>query len=109
MATTFARVAGWIFIVLGILGFFVNNLFGLIQFDVAHNAVHLLLGVLGLAAASGNQSQLYSAVVGAVLVILGAAGFFLPSMLGIHLEPVENILHLVLGGWGLYAGVYKKG
>ncbi|MFC4769044.1 DUF4383 domain-containing protein [Effusibacillus consociatus] len=108
MAATFARVSGWIFIVLGILGFFINDLFGLIQFDSVHNAVHLLFGILGLAAAATNKAQIYATILGAVYVLLGAVGFFLPSLLGIHLEALENILHLVLGVWGLFVGVYKK-
>lgn len=108
MAKTFARAAGWIFIVLGILGFFVNSLFGLIQFDAVHNCVHLLLGILGLAAASNNKAYLYAIVVGAVLLALGILGIFVPHLLHMHFEAVENLLYLILGGWGVYARVYHK-
>lgn len=104
MAKTFARVAGWLALLLGILGFFVSDLLGLIQFDTTHNVVHLVIGVLGIAAArQDNWAKLFGQVFGTVYLILGVVGFFLPELLGLHLEVAENLLHIILGAWGLYA------
>ncbi|WP_018131220.1 DUF4383 domain-containing protein [Effusibacillus pohliae] len=107
MATTFARTAGWIFLILGILGFFVSHLAGLIQFDAVHNLLHLMLGVLALAAAANQKARLYAVVAGPLLLLLGIVGFFVSPLGGIHLEPLENMLHFALGGWGMWAGVYR--
>ncbi|ASS74541.1 hypothetical protein CIG75_05700 [Tumebacillus algifaecis] len=105
MTKVYARVAGWIFLLIGLLGFFMNDLFGLIQFDTTHNIVHLVLGVLGIAAGqSVTWSRLYAQVFGTIYVLLGILGFFLPDLLGYHhLEVTENLVHVILGAWGLYA------
>jgi len=109
MAIVFARVAGWLALLLGILGFFVSDLLDLIQFDTTHNIVHLVIGVLGIAAGqSGKWSKLYAQVLGVVYLLLGIAGFFVHELVGLHLEVTENLLHVVLGAWGLYASLCEK-
>lgn len=108
MSATFSRTAGWIFVILGLLGLFTEQLFGVIQFDVTLTFVHLILGVLGLAAVANHKEQLYAAVIGSLLLLLAIIGFFNPSLFGFHLEAVENLMHLGLGAWGVYAGVYKR-
>jgi hypothetical protein len=109
MTKVFARVAGWLALLLGVLGFFVSDLLGLIHFDTPHNVVHLVIGILGIAAAQNvNWATLYAKLLGALYLLLGILGFFLPEVLGIHLEAVENLLHLLLGAWGLYAAFGQK-
>ncbi|MGZ4106380.1 MAG: DUF4383 domain-containing protein [Tumebacillaceae bacterium] len=109
MAKAYARAAGWIALLLGIIGFFVTDLLGIIQFDTTHNIVFLVLGVLGIAAAqSAKWAKLYAQVFGAVYLVVGIIGFFLPSFLGMHLEVAENLLHIILGVWGLYAALAVK-
>lgn len=109
MANTFARVAGWLALLLGILGFFVSDLFGLIQFDLTHNIVHLVLGLLGIAAAQkASGAKAYAQWFGGIYLILGIVGFFFAEWAGLHLEVTENLLHIVLGAWGLYAGFGGK-
>jgi hypothetical protein len=109
MTRVFARTAGWIMLLLGIIGFFVTDLFGLIQFDTTHNIFHLVLGILGIAAGQNvNWSKLFAQVFGAVYLLLGVIGFFLPEFLGLHLEATENLLHIILGAWGLYAILGEK-
>jgi len=41
-------------------------------------------------------------VMGVVLLILGVLGFADPRLMGMHLSPVHNVIHLVSGGAALY-------
>jgi hypothetical protein len=43
-------------------------------------------------------------ILGVVFLLVGAAGFVKPDLLGMHLTPVHNIIHLVSGGLALYFG-----
>ena len=44
-------------------------------------------------------------IVGVVFIIVGLAGFALPTLLGAHLSLLHNIVHLVSGGLALYLGL----
>lgn len=99
---------------------FVLNLVGagaflprFLEFDVAHNIVHLLLAGVGLYlafGATGALAKTMAKVVGIVYLGLAAVGFLsstvfgIGSLLGLHLELGENLLHLALGSWAAYAG-----
>jgi hypothetical protein len=109
MTKIFARAAGWLALILGILGFFVDDLLGLIQFDTIQNVVHLVIGVIGIAAAQNNNwAKLYAQLLGTIYLLLGIIGFFLPDLIGLHLEATENLLHILLGIWGLWAAFGEK-
>lgn len=41
-------------------------------------------------------------LMGAVLLLVGILGFAQPNLLGMHLTPVHNVIHLVTGGAALY-------
>lgn len=41
---------------------------------------------------------------GVVLLILGLAGFAMPHMLGMHLTPIHNLVHLLTAAIALYLG-----
>jgi hypothetical protein len=43
-------------------------------------------------------------ILGAVLVLAGIAGFFSHYLLGMHLTPVHNFIHLLIGALALYFG-----
>lgn len=43
-------------------------------------------------------------ILGVVLLIVGLAGFVAPTMLGMHLSPVHNIVHLLTAAIALYLG-----
>lgn len=87
---------------------------GFLAFDWTHNVVHVLLAVVALgigfssieAAVSKNLAKL----VGGVYLLLGVVGFIGPvvdaldTLLALHLEFGENLVHVALGAWGLYAG-----
>lgn len=43
-------------------------------------------------------------IMGAVLLLVGICGFFAPHLLGAHLSPPHNLIHLVSGALALYFG-----
>lgn len=108
LAKVFARVAGWIGLLLAVIGFTTNDLFGMIQFDMTHNIIHLMFGFFGIAAASKELwTKYYAYIVGAFYVLFGVLGFFMPQLhhVGVELEVTENLLHLALGTLGVYAAL----
>jgi hypothetical protein len=81
----------------------------MIQFDTPHNILHLVLGFMGIAAASKELwTRYYTYIFGAFYVLFGLAGFFVPQLLGIELEVTENLIHLALGTYGVYVALGKK-
>jgi hypothetical protein len=46
----------------------------------------------------------FNKVVGVVLLIVGLAGFAMPHLLGMHLTPIHNIVHLLTAAIALYMG-----
>jgi preprotein translocase subunit Sss1 len=104
MLKAFTKVVGVVFLLVGILGFFISDLFGIIHFDLVHNLIHLVVGVWGIIAGSQLASaKLFARLLGITYLAVGALGFILPGVFGLlHLELAENLLHLVVGGLGLY-------
>lgn len=115
-----ALVFGIVFLLVGVLGLFVENgmsmdadldegrLFGLFPVNVLHNLVHLAFGVWGLVAARSHPaSRTYGragAVVYALLVVLA---FVTPTLFGLVPIGSHDIwLHALLAlglawiGWG---------
>src|SRR5687768_14967648 len=43
-------------------------------------------------------------IAGFVLIVVGLAGFAAPGLLGMHLTPIHNVVHLATGGLALYFG-----
>lgn len=111
--TIVSAVVGAVFIVIGLLGFTVSGdhsiaghtggqLLGLFQVNVAHNAVHLLVGAAMIAAAIIGTRAARSAnvLIGAVYLALGALGLFITGdnpLNVIALNGSDNGLHLVIG------------
>lgn len=87
---------------------------GFLAFDWTHNVVHVLLAavalVLGFAAVDVAVSKGVAKVVGLVYLGLAVVGFLsatvfgIGTLLGLHLELGENLVHLLIGGWGAYVG-----
>lgn len=86
----------------------------ILVFDWTHNIVHIGLFAVAALFGFGSFSETASAnaakIVGVTYLALGVLGFvpavvdLLDSLLFLHLEAGENILHLLLGSWGAYAG-----
>lgn len=119
--TTFWRISGVAVAAVAVLGIVLNavdngNLLGsFLTFDWTHNIVHVVLAaialVMGFATVAMNTSKMVAKVFGAVYLLLGVAGFIsaglfgLGDAIGLELEIGENLVHLVIGAWGLYAGM----
>jgi hypothetical protein len=105
-------VVGAVFVVVGLLGFTVSgdhafaghtgaNLI-LFQVNGLHNVVHLAVGiVLILAAIAGTRAaRTANTGIGAVYLILGVLGLFLPTASALNLialNGADNALHIVIG------------
>ena len=48
-------------------------------------------------------------VAGPVLLIVGAIGFMSPHLLGLHLTPIHNVVHLLSGALASYFGFVNPG
>jgi hypothetical protein len=112
---SFALVLGIVFVLIGILGFvpvFVPGgaLLGIFGVNALHNVVHLLFGVVGIAAALTGWPRIYNQVAGIVYFLIGILGF-IPALvphgllLGlVDVNVADNILHLVIGAAAVYVG-----
>jgi hypothetical protein len=117
--TTVQRVAqifGVGFLIIGIAGFFFSAsmeealLLGLFPVNIAHNVVHLLFGLWGLAAArSFAGAKSYAQVAGMIYIVLAVLGFVAPD--GFDLVPLggnDIWLHAVIGIVLVYFGFTAK-
>lgn len=115
----FLQIAGVVLIVLAVVGFVKPDLAGdLLNFDAAENWAHLLLGVVALVLAPlalGDLKKWIVAVIGVVALAFAVLGFMArgnppPNFYGVtNLEnPIDNVLHLVVGVWALLAAFGKK-
>lgn len=114
--TQFLQYAGIILVVLAVLGFLSPNVLGVnTTFTPAENWAHLVLGLVALAVVywSSENAPWLTKLYGIVALLVGVVGFFVvsspqPNFLGANLDnPIDNVLHLVVGAWGLWAG-FKK-
>ena len=116
----FLMWGGWVLLVLGVLGFVWpgQQLYPTFYFDSAENWAHLVLGLVALAAAywlkDAKQQKWLVGAVGVIALYFGIWGFVVgsnpePNYYGVtNLETLDNLLHLVVGVWALWAAFWKK-
>lgn len=107
--TTVQRVAqifGIGFLFIGIVGFFFSYtmedtgmLFGIFPVNLAHNLVHLVFGLWGLAAAkSFAGARTFARVTGVIYLALAVLGWVYPDGFGIvPIGGADVWLHLAIG------------
>lgn len=107
MEKLFAQVIGVFFLAMGVLGFVVPNI-GMLEFDTTHNLIHVLFGLAGLYVGYGDTTWVrdYVQVVGIGFLFFGLLGFMAKEVGPIRLEPVENLMHLLIGILGLVTGYF---
>lgn len=114
---TVAMLVGIVFVLVGVLGFIPalvpgGALLGIFAVNSLHSIVHLLIGILGIAAASTGWPRLYNRVVGVVYFALAILGFIpalvpngaLLGLVSINLS--DNFLHLVVGAVLIIVGFF---
>jgi len=114
---TVALVVGIVFVLVGILGFIPalvpgGALLGIFEVNVLHSIVHVLFGVLGIAAAYTGLSRLYNRVIGIVYLVLFVLGlipvlYINGALLGlVSINLADNLLHLVVGAVLVLVGFF---
>jgi hypothetical protein len=106
IAKLYAQVAGVALTAVGILGFVPalapdGNLLGIFAINATHNVVHLLSGIVGLAAgflAGGQYARWYAGVFGVVYGLVTVIGFIqVTTVLGIiPVNLADNLLHTAI-------------
>jgi hypothetical protein len=115
LSRIYAIAFGVVYTLVGILGLFVAptlDVHNLIIFpvNVLHNVVHLLVGILGIAAFMTNRTVEYARGVGIVFVVLTIAGFLPQPLLGlVPLGGADIALHALTALLGLVAGFAYRG
>ena len=120
-AQLYALIFGAVLTVAGIIGFFYNSdftsdksvrdaVFGILDVNGWHNVVHIVTGVLGLAAAANYAtSRSYALGLGVVYILVAIWGFIIgdgDSILSIiPVNTADNVLHLLIGIAGIAAGM----
>jgi hypothetical protein len=117
----FLIIGGAVLVLVGVLGFVGvigptadKSIFGQTWwFDNAENWAHLVLGVVGLAAAfvlPGSLQKPLVMLLGVVGILVALYNLYSTNLLGANLEsPADLILHLVVGVWALWASLKKQG
>ena len=115
MLNKLAWIFGVVFVAIGVLGFVPGitsggMLLGIFMVDGLHNIIHILSGLLALAAVWGMYSpRLYFQIFGVVYALVTVLGFVGGSVLGLFMTNMaDNLLHLVIAAVALYAGFMMK-
>jgi hypothetical protein len=121
-AQLYALLFGVVLLIVGILGFIADSSFGsgsnvqgsdFIIFEVNgwHNIVHILSGLLGLAVwRRRDAARAYALGFGAVYLVVTIWGFVTGDQVLwlIPVDTADNILHLLIAGAGLAAGLSSR-
>jgi hypothetical protein len=125
-ARLYASLLGLVLTFVGIVGFFYEASFdsgeavpsgevlGLLAVNGWHNLLHLVAGLVGLAAAGSlAASRVYALAFGALYTVIAIWGFSIgggETILGLVIVNTgDNVLHLAVGLVGLAAGAASRG
>lgn len=117
LARTWALIIGWVFTIVGIIGFFTGPTLLFFQLGILHSAVYLITGLIALFIGYymvGRYSRTFDQVLGIVYAVLTVVGFAVAGvgsavLLGIlPLNLADNILHLVVAVVSLAAGYLTR-
>ncbi len=114
-ARLYAKVVGVTIVLIGVGGVLLGekSLFGVLNIDIAEDAIHLVTG--GLMAGvgfRGSDSAVRSVVggLGVVYLLVGVLGIFVPDLFGLlpheYKTVLDNLIHLSLGVLGITVGFF---
>lgn len=105
-------ILGIVLVLIGVAGFFVDGTLIVFQVDTIHNIVHILSGVIGIAAASSGESysRMYLIVFGLVYGVVTVIGFVNGGdILGLfQVNDADNYLHAAIAVVSLGVGFGSK-
>lgn len=117
---TVALIIGIVFALIGIAGFFVSssmavgNLLGF-DVDIVHNLIHLITGIVALAAVFTGWARRFNQIFGIVYLVLGLIGLIYPGLyfnqllIGItHANAADHGLHLIVGAVAAAVGFFVR-
>lgn len=108
-----AMIFGVVLVAVGVLGFVPGitsdgMLLGIFEVDGTHNVIHILTGLIALAAARGMglSARRYFQVFGIVYALVTILGFLQAgTVLGLFaVNGADNVLHLLIAALALWAG-----
>ncbi|SFI60657.1 DUF4383 domain-containing protein [Thermoflavimicrobium dichotomicum] len=113
MRKNIMQVLGTVFVLIGLLGFFVpsqgalNNLFHL---TLTHNLIHFITGALFLGVSNFDKYSQWTARVFGVIYLAGAIlGLFTNNIFNvIMVTPLIEVIHFIVAAVTLYAGFAKE-
>ena len=117
MAKTVCKILGVVFLLVGVIGFVSPTLLNA-HLTPAHNAVHIVSGVIALYfgfAGTLSAAKIFSLVFGVVYLALGILGMGLGTgedrmwMVGpLHLGQADHGIHILLGVIFLAGGLFTR-
>ena len=111
MAKMYCQWVGIILIVLGVVGLITKTVLG-VDVSGLHTWIHLISGVVlayfGFTGTSTKVGAQAFGVIYTLVAVLGFIGGATVLILGINTSMLYNLIHLVAGVAGLYAGFGKE-
>jgi len=114
-ARLYAKVAGVTIVLIGVGGVLLGekSLFGVLNIDIAEDAIHLVTGGLMAAVGFRGSDRAVRSVVGGlgvVYLLVGVLGIFVPDLFGLlpheYKTVLDNLIHLSLGVLGITVGFF---
>ena len=116
MAKTIGMLFGWIYLIVGVVGFlpFLGGsytmadslLLGVASVNVLHNIVHVIIGLAGVTMSRTEEGAgTFCKTFGIVLLLIGIVGFVQPNLFGIlPIGGGDVWIHLITGAILAVAG-----
>jgi hypothetical protein len=109
----YCRITGVLLLAAGVLGLLGVGVPGSLSLnEPGELALHFIAGLIACAVGFGplelSLAKLYAGVFGVVYLLLAAVGSIQPDLIPgvIHLDVGCNLLHLTLGLWGTFVGIF---